>query len=181
MPTEAVDLAVQSGVNYQSAYIKNKTSLSDGQIAELLGTGPGAKIQLGSDQPQVLIVHTHATESYEQMCIRDSLYTGHGLGGGVQPPQGPQLPFHRRLHPQGEAVEPRLAQGAQLLPPHRAGVCLQGDLRPGVQLETAPQLCQHPRQLPPEQAGGASAEIDGVHRPPAQPLPPCLLYTSRCV
>lgn len=65
MPTEAVDLAVQSGVNYQSAYIKNKTSLSDGQIAELLGTGPGAKIQLGSDQPQVLIVHTHATESYE--------------------------------------------------------------------------------------------------------------------
>lgn len=56
----------QSGlyIPYQSGFIKNSTHLDNDAVLSILdGTLPFA-IEAG-DQPQVLIVHTHATESYE--------------------------------------------------------------------------------------------------------------------
>ena len=49
----------------QNCYVKNVTRLSKGEVeAELLGT-LDIKVEKNSDQPQILIMHTHATESYQ--------------------------------------------------------------------------------------------------------------------
>ena len=45
--------------------IKNCTGLSAAEVAEAAGAGLPFAIEPGSDEPQVLIMHTHATESYE--------------------------------------------------------------------------------------------------------------------
>ena len=45
--------------------IKNCTGLSAAEVAEAVGAGLPFAIEPGSDEPQVLIMHTHATESYE--------------------------------------------------------------------------------------------------------------------
>ncbi len=49
--------------SYGDVYIKNKTTKTV-SIKEALSNKPNLKINLNSDEPQVLIVHTHATESY---------------------------------------------------------------------------------------------------------------------
>ena len=93
---------------------------------------------------------------------------GHGvlhLLPGVNPAQPPQGLVIRGLHPQGDAVEARPAQGPQSPPvPGAVGVGLQGDLRP----VPDPALLLHGFQqgnkpLVAQIAGGAAAEIDGVH------------------
>ena len=49
----------------QNCYVKNVTKLSKGEVeAELLGA-LDFKVEKNSDQPQILIMHTHATESYQ--------------------------------------------------------------------------------------------------------------------
>lgn len=60
------------GQGYGSAYIqagagtiKNCTSLSPAEIAVAAGAGLPFAIDPASSEPQVLIMHTHATESYE--------------------------------------------------------------------------------------------------------------------
>lgn len=45
--------------------IKNSTSLADSQVADIISRGMPFGIELHSDEPQVLIMHTHATETYE--------------------------------------------------------------------------------------------------------------------
>lgn len=45
--------------------IKNCTALSGGDVAAAAGAGLPFSIEPGSEEPQVLIMHTHATESYE--------------------------------------------------------------------------------------------------------------------
>lgn len=45
--------------------IKNCTSLSAGQVADAASQGLPFSIEPGSSEPQVLIMHTHATETYE--------------------------------------------------------------------------------------------------------------------
>ena len=45
--------------------IKNCTSLSAAEVAEAASAPLPFNIEVGSDEPQVLIMHTHATESYE--------------------------------------------------------------------------------------------------------------------
>lgn len=47
-----------------AGYIKNSTSLSNQQVAAILAQPLELKLEAGS-QPQVLIMHTHATESFE--------------------------------------------------------------------------------------------------------------------
>ena len=44
--------------------IKNSTSLADSQVADIISRGMPFGIELHSDEPQVLIMHTHATETY---------------------------------------------------------------------------------------------------------------------
>ncbi len=45
--------------------IKNSTSLPDSQVAQIIAQGMPFGIEMNSDEPQVLIMHTHATETYE--------------------------------------------------------------------------------------------------------------------
>ena len=47
------------------ATIRNCTSLPDSEVAAEVGQPLPFQIELGSSQPQVLIMHTHATECYE--------------------------------------------------------------------------------------------------------------------
>ncbi len=47
-----------------SGSIKNYTSQPDSQVASWAQAGLPFQIELNSDQPQVLIMHTHATETY---------------------------------------------------------------------------------------------------------------------
>lgn len=49
--------------SYGDVYIKNKTQKTV-SIKEALSNKPNLKIKLNSSKPQVLIVHTHATESF---------------------------------------------------------------------------------------------------------------------
>ena len=49
--------------SYGDVYIRNKTSKTI-SISKALNTGANFKIKLNSDKPQVLIVHTHASESF---------------------------------------------------------------------------------------------------------------------
>lgn len=45
--------------------IKNNTKLSAGEVAAAAAAGLPFSIEVGGSEPQVLIMHTHATESYE--------------------------------------------------------------------------------------------------------------------
>ncbi|WP_394964769.1 stage II sporulation protein P, partial [Candidatus Allofournierella excrementigallinarum] len=57
-----------SGAAYipcEAGTIKNCTSLSAAEVAEAASAPLPFSIEVGSDEPQVLIMHTHATESYE--------------------------------------------------------------------------------------------------------------------
>ena len=76
------------------------------------------------------------------------------------------LEVYRRLHPQGETVEARLAQRPENLPvPGGVGVRLQSDLRlPGKTVFLLNELQEPGQPLLPQAAGGAAAKVDGVHR-----------------
>ena len=84
----------------------------------------------------------------------------------MYPPDAAQQVVVRRLNAQRNAVEPRLPQRAQGLPVAGAvGVGLQCDLRVGGHMEPLFHGFQQVRQpLLPQIAGGAAAEIHGVHR-----------------
>ncbi len=56
--------APQTHISIGTGYLRNYTQMSTGEIAECLATPSGLMLD-DSDEPQVLIVHTHATESYE--------------------------------------------------------------------------------------------------------------------
>ena len=65
---EAVHYEQGSGGQYVAAgagSIKNCTSLSAAEIAAEVGQALPFGIEIGSAEPQVLIMHTHATETYE--------------------------------------------------------------------------------------------------------------------
>lgn len=47
--------------------IRNCTALSRGEVESVIAQGLPFSIEVGSDEPQVLIMHTHTTESYEEM------------------------------------------------------------------------------------------------------------------
>lgn len=51
---------------YGAAWIRNYTNLSLGEISRVLGTPAGVSVEAGTQEPQVLIYHTHTTESYEE-------------------------------------------------------------------------------------------------------------------
>ena len=51
-----------------NAWIKNLTTHTQSEILEQIAQGPAFKIDQ-SDQPQVLIMHTHTTESYERQTL----------------------------------------------------------------------------------------------------------------
>ncbi|SCJ80318.1 stage II sporulation protein P [Neobittarella massiliensis] len=65
LPIETVNLSTKKGIPYKSGAINNKTEMSAEQVLSALSDDADFKIQLGASEPQVLIVHTHATESYE--------------------------------------------------------------------------------------------------------------------
>lgn len=48
-----------------AASIKNCTALPDAEVAEIIAGGMPFAVETGSEEPQVLIMHTHATETYE--------------------------------------------------------------------------------------------------------------------
>ena len=52
-------------IQFGAGYIKNDTKNTDGDIAEILETGFALQFE-DTQEPQVLIVHTHATESFER-------------------------------------------------------------------------------------------------------------------
>lgn len=47
------------------AQVRNMTELENGELSAAACEKPNITIELGSSQPQVLIMHTHTTESYE--------------------------------------------------------------------------------------------------------------------
>ena len=49
----------------QNCYVKNLTSLTKGEVEAELLQEVAFKVEKNSDQPQILIMHTHATESYQ--------------------------------------------------------------------------------------------------------------------
>ncbi len=49
----------------QNCYIKNLTELSRGDVEAELLAEPAFKVEKNSSEPQILIMHTHATESYQ--------------------------------------------------------------------------------------------------------------------
>ena len=72
-PDDAGDIESQtygqgSGDGYvtlAAGSIKNSTSNADSVLADAAGAGLTFSIERGSDEPQVLILHTHATECYQ--------------------------------------------------------------------------------------------------------------------
>ena len=58
---------LQNDVTYkrQNCYIKNVTKLSRSEVEAELLQEMAFKVEKNSDQPQILIMHTHATESYQ--------------------------------------------------------------------------------------------------------------------
>ena len=51
-------------VTLPAGSIKNVTSLSDQEVARLAGAGLPFDVEVDSSEPQVLVMHTHATETY---------------------------------------------------------------------------------------------------------------------
>ena len=58
------DLSSSTSSDFSGVRVKNSTSLSDNQVAEILQQRSKLKVEFNSDEPQVLIMHTHCTESY---------------------------------------------------------------------------------------------------------------------
>ena len=61
-----VTYTAQAGDGYiplAAGYLKNSTALSDEQVREVLAESPALRLE-SIDSPQVLIVHTHATEAF---------------------------------------------------------------------------------------------------------------------
>lgn len=52
--------------NDGSGFIKNATKLSVSEIQDIIKQNSGIKVDLNSKEPQVLIMHTHTTESFEK-------------------------------------------------------------------------------------------------------------------
>lgn len=52
-------------VELAAGSIKNSTQNTDVELAEAAAAGVPFEVELNSDQPQVLILHTHATETYQ--------------------------------------------------------------------------------------------------------------------
>ncbi len=50
---------------YGDAYIKNLTELSKGEVLGIMSQDIGFNVEKGSDLPQILIMHTHGTESFQ--------------------------------------------------------------------------------------------------------------------
>ena len=90
-----------------------------------------------------------------------------GLLKGMGPVEALQLAVVGGLHPQGDAVDPRPAQGLEGLEIHTVRVALHGDLRVLGQIKA---LGDQPEQLlqalRPIKAGGSAAKIHRVHLPP---------------
>ena len=141
------------------------------QLQPVAGDVPGSQHQ-GVGQGVFPLLHSLVRQTVDQVqadVVQPRLAAGgHGvlhLLPGVDPAQPPQGLVVRGLHPQGDAVEARPAQGPQSPPvPGAVGVGLQGDLRP----VPDPALLLHGFQqgnkpLVAQIAGGAAAEIDGVH------------------
>ncbi len=53
-------------ISYGAASIRNATNYSNGELAEAVVAPLAFDIELNSENPQVLIVHTHSTESYDR-------------------------------------------------------------------------------------------------------------------
>lgn len=52
-------------VELAAGSIKNSTQNTDAELAEAAAAGLPFEVELNADQPQVLILHTHATETYQ--------------------------------------------------------------------------------------------------------------------
>src|SRR5699024_9724418 len=52
-------------VELAAGSIKNSTQHTDAELAEAAAAGLPFAVELNSDEPQVLILHTHATETYQ--------------------------------------------------------------------------------------------------------------------
>jgi len=63
---KTVDLSPTGGIAFGSTRIKNGSELSAAAVKEILQTKSDVRVDIDSDAPQVLIVHTHTTECYEQ-------------------------------------------------------------------------------------------------------------------
>ncbi len=63
-PVKTVNLSPTSGIVFGSGRIKNNSDLSNTTISDILKTKSDIKVDIDSDEPQVLIVHTHTTECY---------------------------------------------------------------------------------------------------------------------
>lgn len=78
---ETLTFSTNSGTNYMTlpsgAQIRNCTDLENDFVAEQMEILPDIKIDLTSNEPQVLIMHTHACESYlvDDSGYFDSAYT----------------------------------------------------------------------------------------------------------
>ena len=131
---------------------------------------PGSQHQ-GVGQGVFPLLHSLVRQTVDQVqadVVQPRLAAGgHGvlhLLPGVDPAQPPQGLVVRGLHPQGDAVEAPLPEGSCHFGGDGDGVGLQGDLRP----VPDPALLLHGFQqgnkpLVAQIAGGAAAEIDGVH------------------
>ena len=87
------------------------------------------------------------------------------LSDGVGAVDGLQLLGAAGLHPQRQAVDPRLPQAAQGTQVHAVRVCLHRDLCVLLHLKKLAQGGEQLLDAPgPVPAGGAPAEIDGVYR-----------------
>jgi stage II sporulation protein P len=68
VPLELTHYGQGSGtgyVNSGAATVRNNTSLSDADVASEMMQALPFSVEIGTQDPQVLIMHTHATESYE--------------------------------------------------------------------------------------------------------------------
>ena len=61
---KTVNLSPTSGLVFGSGRIKNNSDLANSTVSDILKTKSDLKVELNSDEPQVLIVHTHTTECY---------------------------------------------------------------------------------------------------------------------
>lgn len=65
VPTTYVNSENDNTYKIENCYIKNVTDLSKQDVLAQLLQEPAFGVEKNSDQPQILIMHTHATESYQ--------------------------------------------------------------------------------------------------------------------
>lgn len=63
-PVKTINLSPTSGIVFGNGRIKNNSDLSNATVSDILKTKSDIKVELNSDKPQVLIIHTHTTECY---------------------------------------------------------------------------------------------------------------------